>query len=402
MRGHTSLAAILLGLYAAQSITGSMVQTALPVVLRDAGVPLDRIGFLSLLFLPWVFKMLWAPLVDRIATPHIWILACQGLLCLCFALGARVSPVANLTALSLILFIMTVIAATQDIATDAAGIHATGPQNRVLASGASTIGGYFGFLLGGGVWLWTYARLGWGPAMMALALIMLMLTLLSTRLRLPPIPEHSGKASLRHSLRNPALLSGAGFLILWQSGIRLGGAMAGPMLVDAGLDLGAIAWLRGAGGMAIGLAAAVIGTFAVRRLGKTTVLVFAGALALASLAGLAWWGLHPGSVPVLAALQIALMGATAMSFVALYAAMMDWCAPDQAATDFALLQSLDAALAVATGVLAGLMAENWGYAPVFALAGALLLAALPFTRMRLDHAVIAAPPSTPLKTDPLT
>ncbi|WP_323032421.1 MFS transporter [Paracoccus sp. (in: a-proteobacteria)] len=188
MRGNTNLAAILLGLYAAQSVTGSMVQTALPVVLRDAGVPLDRIGFQALLFLLWVFKMFWAPLVDRFGSPRLWILTCQGLLCLCFLLTGWFSPVDGLSVLAPVLFVMAVLAATQDIATDAAGIHATGPDTRVLASGASTIGGYLGFLLGGGIFLWTYARHGWMPSMVVLALVMLVLALPVVRLNLPAIP----------------------------------------------------------------------------------------------------------------------------------------------------------------------------------------------------------------------
>ena len=390
MKSKAGLAAILLGLYAAQSVTGSMVQTALPVVLRDAGMPLDRIGFLSLLFLPWVFKMFWAPLVDRVSTPRVWILTCQGLMGLCFLLASLFSPADNLTALVPVLFGMAILAATQDIATDAAGIHATNSQNRVLASGASTIGGYLGFLVGGGVWLWAYAQFGWVASMMVLALVMLVLALPVTRLDLPAIPPSSGGASLRRSLDNRTLLAGIGFLVLWQGGIRLASSMAGPMLVDAGLDLEEIAWLRGAGGMVVGLAAAVLGTLAVRRFGKVLVLTFAGTLMILALAALIWWSLNPGRVVTLAALQIALMSATAVSFVALYAAMMDWCSPDQAATDFALLQSLDAALAVVTGILAGQMAETWGYAPVFVLAAALLLAALPFTRARLAARSAAA------------
>jgi MFS transporter (putative signal transducer) len=385
MQRDAGLASILLGLYAAQSVTGSIVQTALPVVLRDAGVALDQIGFLSLLFLPWVFKVLWAPLVDRFGSPRLWILACQGLLSLCFLIAARFSPVDSLSAVTPILFVMAVIAATQDIATDAAGIHATEPDDRVLASGASTVGGYLGFLLGGGVWLWVYAHSGWAPSMLVLAFAMVLFAAPVMRLRLPDIPKQGEKASLRRSFGNRALLAGIGFLILWQSGIRLGSAMAGPMLVDAGLDLEEIAWLRGAGGMVVGLSAAVLGTLAVRRFGKRSVLILAGCAMIVALAGLIWWSLHPGSLPLLALLQIALMSSTAVSFVALYAAMMDWCTPRQAATDFALLQSLDAAIAVVTGILAGQMAEAWGYAPVFALAGAFLLVALPLTRARLER-----------------
>ncbi|MBL3566204.1 MFS transporter, partial [Rhodovulum sulfidophilum] len=174
----------LVGLYAAQSITGSMVQSALPVVLRDAGVGLDRIGLLSLLFIPWVLKVFWSPLVDRFATPRRWILTCQGLLCLCFLVGAAFAPERHLGALLPVVFAMAVLAATQDIATDAAGVHATTRRTRSLASGASTVGGYAGFLIGGGLWLWIYARLGWEISMIFLAVAMLLLTLPVRALRI--------------------------------------------------------------------------------------------------------------------------------------------------------------------------------------------------------------------------
>lgn len=384
------LAAALIALYAAQSITGSMAQIALPAALRQAGMPLDQIGFLSLLFLPWALKVFWAPLVDRFGDPRGWILACQALLCLCFLGAGFFPPTESLAALTPFLFAMAAIAATQDVAVDAAGIHATTPNSRVFASGASTVGGYAGFLIGGGLWLWVYARYGWSWSMGVLAFSMLLLAIPAGRLKLAPM--RTPEASLRRSFANRRLILGAGFLIFWQGGVRLGGAMAGPMLVDAGFGLESIAWLRGAGGMVVGLAAAIFGAMAVRRWGVPRMIRIAGAALLLALGGVLLWSLSPGSAWLLAGLQIALTAATALSFVAVYAAMMDWCAPEQAATDFALLQSLDAALAVASGVLAGRLAESFGYAPVFALAGALLLAAAPLLRRRLDA------PAPPLAT----
>lgn len=385
IKGTTGLAVTLLSLYAAQSITSSMVQTALPVVLREAGVSLDRIGFLSLLFLPWVLKMIWAPLVDRFGSPRIWVLACQVALCLCFVLSAPFSPVDDLPRLVPLIFVMAIIAATQDIATDAAGVHATNAGTRVIASGASTIGGYLGYLVGGGIWLWAYAAWGWQSSMLTLALTLLVLTVPVAALRLPPVGPRPD-ASVWRSLRNRRLIAGAGFLVLWQGGVRLGLAMTGPMLVDAGLDLQQIAWLRGAGGMGVGLSAAILGTLAVHRFGKNAVLRLAGGALILSLAGLCWWSLRPGSVWMLAGLQIALLSGIAISFVALYAQMMDWCAPEQAATDFALLQGLDIALAVATGVLAGQIAERWGYAPVFVISALLLCLGLLRMRKRIPCA----------------
>ncbi|WP_222183244.1 hypothetical protein [Geminicoccus harenae] len=61
--GMLLLACLFGGLYAAQAIAGCMVQTALPTVLRDAGMALDRLSFLYVLFLPWALKFLWAPAI---------------------------------------------------------------------------------------------------------------------------------------------------------------------------------------------------------------------------------------------------------------------------------------------------------------------------------------------------
>lgn len=388
----------LVGLYAAQSITGSMVQSALPVVLRDAGVALDRIGLLSLLYLPWVLRVFWSPLVDRYSTPRRWILACQALLSLSYVIGAAFAPDSHLGALLPVVFVMAFLAATQDIATDAAGVHATTRQTRSLASGAGAVGAYCGFLIGGGMWLWLYARTGWQLSMLFLAVAMLLLTIPVRGLRIALPEAVRSRPSLRFSLRNRGLMRGLVFMLLWQGAVRFGGAMTGPMLVDAGLSLEAIGWLRGAGGMLAGLIAAALGTLLCRRFGTRRVLLSAGLGVGACCLGHAAWAMAPGDLWMLAALQIGLSALTAVSFVALYAEMMDWCAPEQVATDFALLQSLDAGLAIIVGILAGQIAQHLGYAPVFGVAVALLICALPLVRRCTGNGAPLQPPLTKMET----
>src|SRR5882724_4524986 len=71
------------------ALTGVALQTWLTV----DGVDLARIGFLSLLGLPYTFKFLWAPLMDRVDLPLLgrrrgWIVLTQALLALAlFALA---------------------------------------------------------------------------------------------------------------------------------------------------------------------------------------------------------------------------------------------------------------------------------------------------------------------------
>ncbi|HLL54677.1 MAG TPA: MFS transporter, partial [Myxococcaceae bacterium] len=57
--------ALLFALYVAQGLPYGFQSTALPVYLRTLQVPLWAIGLLGMLALPWMFKALWAPLVDR-------------------------------------------------------------------------------------------------------------------------------------------------------------------------------------------------------------------------------------------------------------------------------------------------------------------------------------------------
>ena len=53
------------GLYVAQSVVGGITWTGLPAVMRERGLPLDQLGLLSLIALPWALKFLWSPAIDR-------------------------------------------------------------------------------------------------------------------------------------------------------------------------------------------------------------------------------------------------------------------------------------------------------------------------------------------------
>ncbi|MFJ5487270.1 hypothetical protein ACIKTA_06400, partial [Hansschlegelia beijingensis] len=58
------------GLYVAQSVIGGVVFTGLPAVLRKNGASLNDIAFILLTVLPWSFKFLWSPAVERYRSPR--------------------------------------------------------------------------------------------------------------------------------------------------------------------------------------------------------------------------------------------------------------------------------------------------------------------------------------------
>lgn len=395
--GHPiRLLVILLGLYTAQSIVNGVMHSSLPVILRDAGLGLDQIGLMSLLTLPWALKIFWAPMVDRFGHTTIWILSCQLCLVLSFTLMALLD-VPAMPVIALTFFVIIALAAsTQDIATDATAIQATNQHNRTLASGASTAGGYLGYLLGGGVWLWVYANHGWRVAALFAAFILLALTL-PVLFGRGELNERGGKAdaSLMASFKSSSLRRGLLVVLGWQLAVRLTLTLSGPLLVDAGLKLGQIAWIQGIGSMGVGLLSALAATFLASRIGPRLLLHFAAAVfILMALAHVAWvWGWLSGT-QIIIGLSLGFSAAISVSFVAIYAVMIGFCDPARASTDFSILQAFDVVLLVVAGILSGILAERFGYAPVFLLAASLMVLSWPLT-LRLAKNQLVPPTNNP-------
>lgn len=374
------------GLYAAQGITGSMVQTALPTVLRDSGMPLDQLGLLYVLFLPWALKFLWAPFVDRhyfvrIGARRSWLLPCQLLLAISFLIAAALPPDRHFTALLVLLVFVATFAATQDIATDALAVDASDASHHGLVSGAGIFGGYSGFLIGIGLWLPIYAAYGWAASMLVMSACIALLTLPTLLANdLDGASEHRRGATSRPSViaafRRRELRSGLYFLVLYQCGVRLGISLLGPFLVDVGLSLTTIGWLKGTGGAVAGACGAMAGAWLVRRFGvRRSLMAFAllDAGILLGMAAIAVADDRPW--PVLVGLVLGSAMASALTFVALYAAMMGWCSRSQTGTDFALLQSADALLAIVLAAAAGAIGQAFGHSANFAAAACCLVIA---------------------------
>jgi len=55
-------------LYFAEGIPYIIVNTVSVIMYKRVGISNELIGFTSILYLPWVIKMLWGPLVDIYST----------------------------------------------------------------------------------------------------------------------------------------------------------------------------------------------------------------------------------------------------------------------------------------------------------------------------------------------
>jgi PAT family beta-lactamase induction signal transducer AmpG len=94
-----------------------------PGWLRSEGVDLSTIGLLSLATLPYTWKFLWSPLIDRFRPPFLgrrrgWAVVSQLLLLATIALLGATNP-ANSSSVVALMFATAVFSATQDIVLDA-------------------------------------------------------------------------------------------------------------------------------------------------------------------------------------------------------------------------------------------------------------------------------------------
>ena len=375
------------GLYVAQSVIGGVTWTGLPAVMRERGMSLDGVGLLSLIALPWALKFLWSQQIERFRLPpgggnrSATIVLVGGLVCIAgmAAIGVlgpeRLSPV--IACLALVAF----SAATVDIACDGYAVESFSAKGQAWGNAAQVGGAYLGSAIGGGLFLVIVAAAGWAPGVWAMIAVLVALglpfLLTASRKRAPSARDHS--PSLASALARPEIRRGlvlAAVFVIAQKGGLL---MLGPFLVDAGLDLATIGIVNGAGSLIVGFAAALAGGAAVRRWGATATMTAALLAQASALAFFAAYDLVPGiSSALLAAVAVFSSSAVmAFGFVALYAQFMRLSDPRQGGIDFTLFQSMDALVSMAGGVIAGYAAQQFGYAPFFAGACAVAVAAVP-------------------------
>ncbi|WP_246245658.1 MFS transporter [Mesorhizobium zhangyense] len=383
------------GLYVAQSVIGGITWAGLPAVMRDQGMPLDHIGLLSLIALPWALKFLWSPAIERFRLPPVGrnrsgtIVLIGGLISVAglFAVGAlgpgMLFPV--LACLTVVAF----AASTVDIACDGYAVESLSRENHGWGNAAQVGGAYFGSAIGAGLFLVIVDRYGWQAGVWTMAVLLILLglpfmlrarraTLVETREHVPSL----GSALKRPEIRK-GLLAAAVYVIAQKAAL----GMVGPFLIDAGLDLTTVGLLNSVGSMFVGLAAALLGGALIRLWGIRAVLILAIVLQAAALfffAAFHQFDAMPKAV-LMAVSVASSSGIMALGFVALYAQFMRWSDPKQAGVDFTLFQCMDALVSMVGGIVAGYVAQYLGYGVFFTCAGVIAIAAIPVIAMVSDR-----------------
>lgn len=370
------------GLYVAQSVIGGVIFTGLPAVMRKSGASLDDIAFILLTVLPWSFKFMWAPAVERFRSPHGGVRRSRSAIALfgAFAVGAVIAcaligPTA-LGPLTVAMMVASFSSATIDIACDGHAVESFAERDRGWANAAQVGGAYLGSAIGGGLFLVLIDHWGWQPAtlVMACALVALAAPFLLTPDGAVAARQDKPPQSLKQALKRPEIRSGLALVALYVLGQKVSMLLVGPFLVDAGLSLTAIGTLNGLGVTALGLAGALGGGWILRRIGAYRVMGWTlGIQMLVMLAFAVVAHLKLDAPVALMAIYLASAGTLALGFVALYSELMGRASLDQAGVDFTLFQSMDSIVSLVGWRIAGYAGDRLGYAACFAAAAVLAL-----------------------------
>jgi len=363
-------------------LTGSTLTTRM----RVEGIDIGTIGFFAWAHLPYTFKFLWAPLLDRYRLPWLgrrrgWILVLQILLV--FGIGALglVEPQSQLTLLFVVAIAVTLCSATLDIAVDAYRTevledHERGP------GGALYVTGYRAALILAGAGVLVIADMvPWSVAYLLIAGAMLV-TIVVTFVASPSpqiatAPKTFSEAAIG-PMRELASRSHARlvlvFLLLYKLGEGIGGHLIQPFLIDVGFSQSAVGLLNKGVGLPASIAGTLLGGVAVTKIGVRKSLLIFGLLQAAPnvLYGVIS---DVGPNSALLALVVSVdQFCNGLATAALVVFLMSICEKRFAAFQYAALSSATSVLGRVVSGWSGQWQEQVGWTWFFAISA---LAALP-------------------------
>jgi PAT family beta-lactamase induction signal transducer AmpG len=350
-----------------------LTMSVLQAWMKEENIDLSLIGLITLVQIPYTWKFLWAPLLDRFIPPFLgrrrgWLFLIQiALVCAIAGLGFT-DPVHNFRMMIFTALLISFLSASQDIVIDAYRREDLPDKELGLGSSLYIYGYRMGTLLasGGGLILADHIPFLYVYLIMAACMLPCIFTTLFAPE--PVVPGNTPK-TLREAViaplmeylsRRRALLILA-FILLYKIGDTMASAMTIPFYLDMGFsktEIGTVVKLFGTWAVIIG---AITGGFFMLRLGISRSLWIFGFLQAISTGCFA---LLVKTGPSIIALSFVISfenlssGMGTAAFVAFMASITD---KRFTATQYALLSSIMAFPRVLVSATTGFMAQSAGW-----------------------------------------
>ena len=263
-----------------------LIFVTLTAWLRDIGVDLSLIGFISWIMLTYSLKFLWAPFVDRSPTKlfkkfghrRSWIITMQLQIIVSLIILSFINPLTNLLVFALFALNIAFAGSIQDIAIDAYRIESAKLEDQGNLAAGYQFGYRIAILVGSSFALIYAENFSWSLTYQLMALLMALNILVTVYISSEKSNPDLAILNYKQSLLEPTKdflerfgLKIASILILIIATYRLTdivmGPMANPFYIDMGYSLSEIGYVV----KIVALVATIIGVFIggifVKRLG---------------------------------------------------------------------------------------------------------------------------------------
>ncbi|WKZ56205.1 MAG: AmpG family muropeptide MFS transporter [Bdellovibrionota bacterium] len=345
----------------------------------DAGLDLALIGALALVKIPYNFKFLWAPLIDRYTIPWLgrrrgWMVITQLLLAVLFAALALLNPGQHLALILCLAFLIAFVSATQDIVLDAHRRDSLHDEELGLGSSLFINGYRIGMLLAGAGALFVAQVVSWPAAYLMIGAAMVVGILTTLIAPEPPSSAHA-PSTLRQAIVLPLkdffvrigvrqALVILLFILLYKLGDSLAATMTTPFILNIGYTKIQLASIAKTFGLAATIAGGLIGGVLMLRLGIAKSLWIFGVLQALSTLGfalLATRGVEPMTLTWVVAFENLASGMGTAAYAAFMASLCD---RSFSATQYALLSSFMSIPGTFLAGFSGILAASVGW-PIF-------------------------------------
>ncbi|MDA1063171.1 MAG: AmpG family muropeptide MFS transporter [Proteobacteria bacterium] len=356
-----------------------LIQLA-PAWLRTEGVGLAEIGFFTLVQMPYTWKFLWSPVMDRYTLPFLgrrrgWMLLTQVALMISIAAIGFLNPEFSIWAVAYLAATMAFFSASQDIVLDAYRRELL-PDNELGLGNSIHVQAYrLSGLIPGALALILADHLAWNTVFVIVASFMLIGVVLTLSIN-EPVRDPNAPRTIREAVIEPfrefigrqgiasALLVLA-FLFCYKLGDSMATALQTPFFIDVGFSLTQIGTIAKTAALAAVIIGAMIGGVVMIFLSINRALWLFGVVQIVSILGfavLAEIGANPWMLGFVVAFEYLGVGLGSAALIAFIARSTN---KAFAATQFALFTALATTPRTLASATTGVIVEQLGWTNFF-------------------------------------
>ncbi len=367
-----------------------VISGLLPVWLRSENVDLKTLGYLTIVTLPFSWKFLWAPFLDRYVPPFLgrrrgWIFISQILLILSLSLFGLISPQTQLGLYSIagLATACSFFSASQDVVLDAYRREILSDEELGLGNSVHVNAYRVAGLIPGSLSLILADHFAWQTVFFITALFMLPGIYMTLFLSKEPQISLNSHRTLKEAIIDPfkeffnrkgfaSAIGILGFIFLYKLGDSMATALISPFYLDMGYSKTQIGLVAKNASLWPMIAAGIVGGIIMLKIGINRALWLFGIVQIFTILGFAWLASfghfeNIGSFEIIA-LTLVIAGeyiGVGLGTAAFVAFMARETNPLYTATQLALFTSFSALPRATINTQAGKLIDYFGYYDYF-------------------------------------